>query len=245
MFGSLLLQSGAFPVQGISFSGSSQWMRRGADLTGNADGKKGTVSVWVRLDGNNAANMAVLCNSGQFFQLRRNSSNKFQIQGSDSGGGGGLDFVSNNSYTSGATWRHVLASFDLASATGQMYITDASDIAGGPTLSNVAIDFTRGDWSVGDNAAGSAALTASVAELFFHEDYLDISQSSNRRKFISPTGKPVDLGSNGASPFGVQPLVYFSSRVGDLASAFNVNRGSGGNFTITGSPTIASSSPSD
>jgi len=54
-----------------------------------------------------------------------------------------------------------------------------------------------------------------------------------------PSVRPADLGSNGSTPTGTQPLIYFN---GDAASA-GTNAGSGGNFTINGSPTDAETNP--
>jgi len=237
--------SSAYNVQGIDYSGSGQYMRRGSDLTGNADGQKGTWSVWVRLDGGDTTNMQIVCNTGQFTYIRRNITNLFEIDANTSAGGAGVNFFSNNTYTSGATWRHVLASYDGSTGAFAMYVNDVSDLLAGGAALNVTYDYTRADWSVGDNTAGIQLFNGALAEIFFHENYIDLSVTSNRRKFISATGKPVNLGATGSIPFGVQPIIYFSSKPGDSATTFNTNLGSGGNFTITGSPTVASSSPSD
>jgi len=68
-----------------------------------------------------------------------------------------------------------------------------------------------------------------------------LSIEANRRKFIDAIGKPVFLGSDGSLPTGVAPAMFFS---GD-STAFATNRGTGGPFTLTGSLTNASTSPSD
>jgi len=59
-------------------------------------------------------------------------------------------------------------------------------------------------------------------------------------KFIL-AGKPVNLGVNGEVPTGITPTVFFS---GDALS-FATNGGIGGAFTLTGTLTNASTSPSD
>ncbi len=71
--------------------------------------------------------------------------------------------------------------------------------------------------------------------------FIDFSVEANRRKFIDADGKPVYLGANGELPTGTSPAVFFS---GD-SSTFATNKGTGGTFTLTGSLTNASSSPSD
>lgn len=71
--------------------------------------------------------------------------------------------------------------------------------------------------------------------------FIDLTVEANRRKFIDASGKPVDLGADGSMPTGTAPAVFFS---GD-ATGFATNKGTGGAFTLTGSLTNASTSPSD
>lgn len=61
-----------------------------------------------------------------------------------------------------------------------------------------------------------------------------------RRKFISASMKPVDLGSDGSTPTGAAPAIFLS---GDHSS-FGSNKGTGGSFALTGTLTDAASSPS-
>jgi hypothetical protein len=61
-------------------------------------------------------------------------------------------------------------------------------------------------------------------------------------KFRDPiTGKPVDLGADGSTPTGLAPAIFFS---GD-ETEFATNKGTGGAFTLTGTLTNATTSPSD
>ena len=64
---------------------------------------------------------------------------------------------------------------------------------------------------------------------------------ANRRKFIDVDGKPVDLGSDGSTPTGTVPLMFFSGPTDD----WHINKGSVGGFTETGAFTDAPYSPSD
>jgi hypothetical protein len=59
--------------------------------------------------------------------------------------------------------------------------------------------------------------------------YVDITQESVRLKFRDAFGYGVDLGGNGSTPLGAQPIVYLRFD----PSAFGVNAGSGGNFTAS------------
>jgi len=152
-----------------------------------------------------------------------------------------------SSYTSSATWLHVLASwntnFAALSKLSHLYMNDVSDKTVNSD-SNPAfnVDYTSTNWAVGAITDGTTKLNGCLAEVYMaFGQYLDFSSSANRRKFISATGKPVDLGATGALPTGSQPTVYLNNP----AASFGTNKGSGGDFTITGSLDTASTSPSD
>jgi hypothetical protein len=71
--------------------------------------------------------------------------------------------------------------------------------------------------------------------------FLDLSIEANRHKFISASGKPVDLGSDCSNPTGTGPAICFS---GD-STGFATNKGTGGAFTLIGALMDASTSPSN
>lgn len=102
-------------------------------------------------------------------------------------------------------------------------------------------DASFGDWQIGPTSVGYAG----VAEVWAAQEYIDFSVEANRRKFISAGGKPVDLGATGATPTGNQPIIYLSARAGDSAADFLTNRGTGGDFTASGTLALAGTSPSD
>lgn len=103
--------------------------------------------------------------------------------------------------------------------------------------------FDGQEFSVG--AWGTASPNKYVGDManfwFAPGQFVDFSNQANRRKFIDAGGKPVNLGADGSTPTGTAPAIFFS---GD-AAAFATNAGTGGAFTLTGSLTNASTSPSD
>ena len=231
-------------VDAVDFDGTNDYMTRGADLTGLADGKQGILSFWFRKDGGDGSNQYILANDLERFRCIIQSNNKFMVD-ADNVSGNKLFIETAAAHTASATWKHFLSSWDLATAGARfIYISDAADLTV-TVFTNDTIDYTDTDWSIGVNTSGSQKFNGCLAELFFHTTYLDISVEANRRKFISASGKPVDLGADGSTPLGVQPLVYQRVADGAAASTFATNLGSGGNFTITGSLDIASTSPSD
>ena len=99
---------------------------------------------------------------------------------------------------------------------------------------------------IGTERSGGINFVGDMADLWIApgQSLLDDSgdiPTSTLRKFISADGKPVDLGSDCTNPTGIAPAVCFS---GD-ASSFATNRGTGGAFTLTGTLTDASTSPSN
>jgi len=239
-------------VDAADFDGINDYMTRGASLTGAADSKKGIFSAWIRLDGGDGTAKEVLANSttvGGFtmrFQVLRTVGNKFQITGVNEAAATILLMDTAATYTASATWLHLLSSWDLSSGgASHIYMNDISDKSV-TTFTNDSIEFTVADWSIGAQPNGGRLLDAALAELYFAPgQYLDFSQVNNRRKFISTGGNPIHLGVTGTAPTGTAPLVYQHLDDAEAVANFATNRGTGGNFTITGTLATASTSPSD
>jgi len=126
-----------------------------------------------------------------------------------------------------------------------IYINDVDD-AQYTAYQDLAADLTLADWSIGALPDGTAKVNACFAEVYFAPaQYLDLSVVANRRKFISASGRPVYLGADGSRPTGTAPIMYQRLADGAAASTFATNLGTGGDFTITGTLTTGSTSPSD
>lgn len=235
-------------VDGADFDGTNDYMTR-AGLSGAVDSKKGIISAWMRLDGGDGSQLDLIMgdDGSASFMVYRSSPNKIGINGWSSAPSLPLMLLTNNTYTSSATWVHLLASWDLAITTSHLYINDVSDKHVSSTQNNETLVYTHTQWRVGsDSAAVGSLFNGAIADLYFAPgQYLDFSQVSNRRKFISASGKPVHLGTTGALPTGTAPIMYHHLDNGEAVANFATNRGTGGNFTITGTLDTASSSPSD
>lgn len=236
--GASLLQA-----EGADFDGAADWLTRGADLSGNADSKRGLLSVWVRFDG--SADQFVYANEVGRCNLSL-ASGRITINNRNATDAHAASFRSSGTYSSGSTWRHILAAWDAALGIGQLYV-DGVDVFESVGFSNTDIDYTSSNWAVGaGNAAGAVKLNACLAELYLAPgQYLDISDESNRLKFRTASGHPANLGADGSVPTGAAPLIYLGIEDGGAASDFAVNSGTGGNFTITGALALASTSPTD
>lgn len=216
-----------------TFDGSNDYLMRGGDLTGNADGKAGTISAWLKLRGGDAAVLIAYTSTGGGTDLSRLAADVFEVSARNSGGTAVLKLTSDSTYTTSSTgFIHVLASWDLANAKGHLYINDADDLAVGSTITDDDIDYTRSEHVIGRlEAADLFHWDGDMSEMYLNfAEYVDITVEANRRRFISAQGLPVMLGSNGERPTGNQPIIYMPKRFNE----FQINKGYGGDFTVTG-----------
>lgn len=236
------------PVAGLAasdYDGVNDYQTRGAALTGAADGKQGTFSCWLRIDGGAGTNRAMLDatttvgGSTDHLGFLVATTNKLLLEVLDAPATQGIAIQSTQTFAAGASWINVVASWDVSDpAKTHLYINDVLDLDA-VTIANVNLDYTLADWAIGAQPSGGAKFNGCISELFFDTRYIDLSVTDNRRKFISAMGKPVFLGPDGSRPFGVQPLLYVPN--GDASGSGN--KGSGGAFTTTGALTACSTTP--
>jgi hypothetical protein len=243
-----LSSAATFPVLAADFDGTDDYMTRGAAFTGISSSTQGIFSCWVRFDGGDGSEQTLLADVNVVCMVRKKTDNKVEITLWDTISSNILAFNS-SAITAGATWVHILASWDTGTTpkVSHLYVTDVSDKTVTVNAVNpAAVLMTGSNWGVGARTGGSNKLDGCLAELYFAPgQFLDFSNSVNRRKFITSGGKPVNLGADGSVPTGVAPIAYFSIRAGGAAADLATNKGTGGNMTITGTLALASSNPSD
>jgi hypothetical protein len=227
-----------YAANAVVFDGTNDYMSRGAELTGIADGKAGTFSCWIKSNTDGTL-QSILGNASQYFSIEKRTDNKIRIDIYTSGLSNILR-METSAIVIADGWTHIMASWDLNASATNMYVDGATNktLLVGPT--NSTIDYTRGNWLFGSRDAGASKISMDIAEAWFTTTYLDLSVADNRAKFLS-AGKPVSLGSDGSTPTSVAPLVYFNNP----SASFQTNKGSGGDFTVTGALTTAATSPSD
>lgn len=235
-------------VESADFDGSADYMTRGADLTGTSDGKQGTVMFWFRIDAT-VANMTIITNATTLagatsrWRVRKVAGGEIDILGLNAAGTTILDIQTSDTYDVSTTWFQFLSSWNLATGTAHLYVNDVSVLTS-TTLTDDSIDYTVADWAIGGQANAGTLFNGCLAEVYFSLQYLDLSIVANRRRFISGNGKPVWLGTDGAIPTGTAPIVYQRIADGAAADTFDTNLGTGGDFTITGTLDLGSSTPS-
>lgn len=237
----------AASINSINFDGVNDYLTRGAGLTGAADSKQVTLSFWINVlaaDGGSSGNRIFQGVSSGIVSIftffREYSDNSLRIFARSTTGSTILDVRTNpNSAQSADGWLHILFSADMAAGTAHLYINDELQL-NTTTFTNATIDFTGANWSVGAQVDGTQKYTGDIADLWFMPGvYIDFSQEANRRKFVSESGIPVYLGTDGSIPTGAAPVIYLSS----ATDSWHTNKGTGGGFTENGALTDGSSGP--
>lgn len=240
----------AYTTPAADFDGINDQLQLSSDLSGSVDAKVGLLSAWLRIDGGDASYLTILhgrdaADANGRFVFSRNASDVFEVSARPAGSATDvLVLKSNTSYTSNVAWRHVLASWNLATPVAHLYIDDVDDEAAGSTETDDTIDYTKEEWTLGGNTSDANRFDGGMADFYFAQEYLDITVKANRRLFIDPAGKPVDLGSDGSTPTRSQPICFFKADAA-MPDNFANNLGSGGNFSVTGALANASTSPTD
>ena len=232
-------------VNAVNFDGTNDYLTKAGGLSAS-DSADALISFWFNILGNDGATINFLGDIGNKVQMFRKSDNKFDILLRTSAPANLWSFEIDALYTStnNTGWNHFLlaAQFD-GTPVGQIYLNDApaaiTEVTS-PTTGSINWG-TISDWGCGGRTGGTLKHHGDLAEVYATNEYLDISVTANRRKFISAGGKPVDLETNGSGPTGTQPIIYLTNPT----STWQVNKGSGGGFTENGALTTASTSPSD
>lgn len=233
-----------FSVDGVTFDGSNDVVSRGGALTGAADGRVFAVSFWIKTtDG--ATFKDIFTGSSPVCTEIYIDADTLAFYVSD--GTNTFEFSLPTTINDGA-WHHVAVSADVNFSAGNKVAKAAIDGASvTPTiLSDTAAAFDIPFSIAGDWAVGATDLAADIAEFWYSStDYIDFSVAGNIQEFRSVAGKPVNLGADGSIPTGTPPIIYLRIDDGESADNFAANAGSGGDFTVTGALTTASTSPSD
>ena len=234
-----------FIANAVNFDGTNDNLLRGGALTGAVDGDEALISIWFNITGNNGIAQLLFRDDQTGILLSRTAANKLRFKTRSGAPVNLWDWSSDADFDTitNTGWHNLLIAAQLdVTPVGQVYLDDAAlavTEAVVPTAGD--IDWTAGEYAIGSTNLETARFDGDMAEVYITNEYLDISVEANRRKFIDAVGKPVDLGSDGSTPTGTAPLMFFSG----ATDAWHTNKGSGGGFTENGALTTASSSPSD
>lgn len=239
--GILGVSGGGYRALGADFDGTNDLLTRGADLTGSANGKTALFSCWFRKDGGDGAIRALLSDDSGRNNFIFLGGNTFRARAQASGSVTILDISTTATFTASTTWHHFLISYDVGTVGRRhIFVDDVEDTNQTTFTDDTIARAGNVDWGVGGKPAASQLFNGCLAEFYYTQEWFDISVEANRRKFISPSLKPVSLGADGSKPTGTAPLIYETFKELD-----GTNSGSGGDFSVTGTIDRCLTSPSN
>lgn len=240
-------------VQAVELDGSTDYYSRTSALTGIQDGNVGTFSCWVRshdvssvgtllaigdADTPSATDpgVRILVTDTAFLRITLFNDSQQAI----------FSEPITEKTLSINTWYHFLISWDVSNAgankTLQVYIDDV-DFSRTLGDNDGAVNYTPADVTVGaivQDAGVISLWNGEIADLYFTDEFLDLSVEANRRKFINSSGFPVSLG-DGTDITGTAPKILLRGPVSDFAT----NVGTGGDFTENGTPADTTENPGE
>lgn len=240
-----------YTAQGVHFSSTGpQQLTDASPLTGVTDGTVGLLSFWFRAEGSDANVYRIFAsqNAGGTVNAilvdRLNSGCMRLILQNSSGSNLVSTCTTSTVFTAAnGNWHHYIASWTMGGSPNiQVFVDGVVDTNGAPSSGTIAYATGGAKWELVD---AGLPMDADVADLWFDTgiafpSQLNLTVSTNLQKFING-GNAVNLGTNGATPSGTSPPVFFS---GSTISAWNTNKGSGGGFALVNGPlTAASSNP--
>lgn len=213
---------GATWGRAVTFDGMNDDLNRGSALSGAQAGKEGTVSFWLKQVGDELNYIRDTDGEVQFqgygVSIYTNSSGGINFRLQEAATTGSILWIggaSPGSASASKGWSHVLAAWNLTTPEAHVYVGDV-DVkfdSIGPTIGNIA--YTQTENHIGRPAPGhgssSLRLNGDLFDYWEAHEFIDISVEANRRKFITPDRKPVDLGADGTNP-GVTPIIFMSAR---------------------------------
>lgn len=227
-----MMSTSAYLPNAVDFLPANSPVVSKTALTGISNSDSGIVYFRFRLDGNNGNDMTFMRINGTGFEVNRSTANQVRIVGVNPLGTTVLGLFSTTNFTSSTAWHKVLMAWDLSAGLAYLYIDDVADLASSIIVNDV-INYTIGATATQVGGA-SAILDGCLSEVYFAPgQYMDITNATNRAKFNQY------LGNDGSIPTGVAPLVYLKN---DYLT-YGTNSGTGGNFTVTGTLTAASTRP--
>jgi hypothetical protein len=150
--------------QGVDFDGTNDYLTRGADLTGNADGKLFTWSFWFRTT---ASSGVVYQNDDGSVNISLGGTGALTLFGFDAGFTVGFQVNTSDGLNDGA-WHHCCGSVDTANvANRHLYIDDASDAAWA-IYADGAMNFTEANHAIGATTVGGTKFNGDLADVYLN-----------------------------------------------------------------------------
>jgi hypothetical protein len=181
--------------------------------------------IWVAPAENNAS-LRITPTGQIYIALSNNSVGDFEIQ-------------SNSSLSTGV-WYNILCSWNTDFASGSKILNLYVNNAAYPYTVEVdspafLIDYTGNPFDIGAHGNSTSDQQWCLTEFYFAPgQFLDFTVSGNRALFYN-SGAPANLGSNGQTPTGTSPAVYWHGVYNNLTNLGTI----GGSFTASGNALTA------
>jgi hypothetical protein len=231
---------GAFSADAVVFDGTNDYMLRGGGLTGQSDTDELTIAAVFKMNGGDGAEQTFLAGSLNNYFVRRASNKLYIVIPNTSFSGEILQVNSSNDYIDDSTWHTAIFSVKSSTSAYHFYVDGSSDVGatGGSGLgSDIGINSST-DWAVGARTGGGQKLNADAAYVAMWPAYFDLTNAATLAQFYTG-GKPTDWSAVGS------PIILQGVPAGGVATDFATNQGTGGDFSITGTLTLASTTPWD
>lgn len=230
-----------FTANAVNFDGTNDFLDIAGALSGAVDNKTGLFSFWLNFNGGNGISQQILIGGDSDISFLRRTDDKIVFTLRDAANLIVWQAITTTTFNDLSGWMHFLLSLNAGLPARHIFVNDILETVTSETTNDTTINWDGVVGAIGATAAAANKIDADMAEVYFTNEFLDISVEANRRKFIDLDGKPVDLGGDGSVPTGTVPLVFQSG-----ATVFwHTNKGSGGGFTENGALTDAATSPSD
>lgn len=207
-----------------TFDGSADYLSR-SGLTGVADGKAATVAFWWKPSSFAVSQYFIDMTSGAFRVLYDDGDDRIEVLGTNSGFSTILNMYSTTGLFVVDKWYHIAVTFDLTNASNRdIQVNGVSVFDAAATYTNDDLDLTKTDYTVARGIGAFGYVSGELSDVWFDDSYTaDLSGF-----YDTTTGKAKDLGVDGSTPTGSQPLIYLPL----VASNPGDNRGTGGDFTV-------------
>lgn len=188
-------------------------------------GGEGTCSFFYRFAAANVGTGEIISNSGSRLGCGYSADEKVEIIGRRSPDGVIVLRLFSLVDTKDTVWHHAVASWDLDTGRAYLYLDDVDQTDVNTLLVGEDIDYNRSQWAIGGNVNTFNRVNGHLAELYFHDKYIDLTQEPVRRMFLRADGRPA-FNDNGRAVFGEIPWVHVSGTARD----WQTNQGRGDDF---------------
>jgi hypothetical protein len=235
----VMVSTGYAPAVSMSkFDGNDDYMTISDGALGQDSGRTYTISFWYKRNGAvQSPKETIITSAGEGFYLTHETDDKIRFLAKNSQNQSFCESKPSGTITEADGLVHFIMSTNFSDPTPALRVKMAINgvlqtvTDGINPHDSPAKFFGTGTVTFGAlNGGGSQHISADIGQFYLAEEYVDISVAENLAKFVTGTGaaaRPVDLGVDGSTPTGNQPLIFLNNEFG----TFQNNLGLGGNFT--------------